>query len=149
MLPCQLHEPKLLGHLPKNFHNMCGVTLLHIEYHLHATCCVVCTKGVAHFLCICLASNQPSYVHFVQLCNWNDYSVGFIVNLFYSKGQLFEDYFVWIKEKCSSKTSFVNDDLNSIEKLIGRLRRLKDDVGFADLSEANCHKTCINMCSIL
>ena len=94
MLLCQIHEPKVLGYPPKNFHLLCGVTLLHTKYHLDATCYVLWLQGVSHFLCIWFASNQPSYVHFVQLCNWNDYSVGFIVNLFYSMGQLFEDYFV-------------------------------------------------------
>lgn len=35
-----------------------------------------------------------------------------------------------VKEKCSSKRWFANEDIISLEELIGRLRRLKENVGF-------------------
>ena len=34
------------------------------------------------------------------------------------------------KKNALQKTSFANDHLNSLEELIGRLRRLKENVGF-------------------
>ncbi|KAK4338059.1 hypothetical protein RND71_042546 [Anisodus tanguticus] len=41
-----------------------------------------------------------------------------------------EQVFPRVKEKCSSKGWFASDDVNSLEELIGRLRRLKENVGF-------------------
>lgn len=41
-----------------------------------------------------------------------------------------EQVFPRVKEKCSSKHWFGNEDINSLEELIGRLRRLKENVGF-------------------
>ncbi|KAG5114012.1 hypothetical protein JHK82_037281 [Glycine max] len=41
-----------------------------------------------------------------------------------------EQVYLRVKEKCSSKRWFASDDLNSLEELIGRLRRLKENVGF-------------------
>ncbi|EEF44087.1 hypothetical protein RCOM_0817990 [Ricinus communis] len=41
-----------------------------------------------------------------------------------------EQVFPRVKEKCSSKSWFSNEDINSLEELIGRLRRLKENVGF-------------------
>ncbi|KAI4296466.1 hypothetical protein L6164_036422 [Bauhinia variegata] len=41
-----------------------------------------------------------------------------------------EQVFPRVKEKCSSKRWFANEDINSLEELIGRLRRLKENVGF-------------------
>ncbi|KAK4563670.1 hypothetical protein RGQ29_005996 [Quercus rubra] len=41
-----------------------------------------------------------------------------------------EQVFPRVKEKCSSKHWFASEDINSLEELIGRLRRLKDNVGF-------------------
>lgn len=41
-----------------------------------------------------------------------------------------EQVFPRVKEKCSTKSWFANEDINSLEELIGRLRRLKDNVGF-------------------
>lgn len=41
-----------------------------------------------------------------------------------------EQVFPRVKEKCSSKSWFANEDINSLEELIGRLKRLKDNVGF-------------------
>ena len=41
-----------------------------------------------------------------------------------------EQVFPRVKEKCSTKDWFANEDVNSLEELIGRLRRLKDNVGF-------------------
>ncbi|KAI4299192.1 hypothetical protein L6164_032673 [Bauhinia variegata] len=41
-----------------------------------------------------------------------------------------EQVFPRVKEKCSSKRWFANADINSLEELIGRLRRLKENVGF-------------------
>lgn len=41
-----------------------------------------------------------------------------------------EQVFPRVKEKCSTKDWFANEDINSLEELIGRLRRLKDNVGF-------------------
>ncbi|GAB2292058.1 hypothetical protein Dimus_026305 [Dionaea muscipula] len=35
-----------------------------------------------------------------------------------------------VKEKCSSKHWFASEDVSSLEELIGRLRRLKENVGF-------------------
>lgn len=35
-----------------------------------------------------------------------------------------------MKEKCSSKDWFANEDLNALDELVGRLRRLKENVGF-------------------
>ncbi|CAL0300833.1 unnamed protein product [Lupinus luteus] len=41
-----------------------------------------------------------------------------------------EQIYLRVKEKCSSKKWFANEDINSLEELIGRLRRLKENVGF-------------------
>lgn len=41
-----------------------------------------------------------------------------------------EQVFPRIKEKCSSKNWLANEDTISLEELIGRLRRLKENVGF-------------------
>lgn len=41
-----------------------------------------------------------------------------------------EQVFPRVKEKCSSKHWFSTEDIISLEELIGRLRRLKDNVGF-------------------
>lgn len=41
-----------------------------------------------------------------------------------------EQVFPRVKEKCSSKRWFANEDISSLEELIGRLRRLKENVGF-------------------
>ncbi|KAK7328065.1 hypothetical protein VNO77_22161 [Canavalia gladiata] len=41
-----------------------------------------------------------------------------------------EQVYLRVKEKCSSKRWFANEDVNSLEELIGRLRRLKENVGF-------------------
>ncbi|XP_038684672.1 uncharacterized protein LOC119984676 [Tripterygium wilfordii] len=41
-----------------------------------------------------------------------------------------EQVFPRVKEKCSSKHWFSNEDINSLEELIGLLRRLKESVGF-------------------
>lgn len=41
-----------------------------------------------------------------------------------------EQVFPRVKEKCSSKHWFAHEDINSLEELIGRLRRLKENVGF-------------------
>ncbi|XP_062021823.1 uncharacterized protein LOC133738323 [Rosa rugosa] len=41
-----------------------------------------------------------------------------------------EQVFPRVKEKCSSKQWFSSEDVNSLEELTGRLRRLKDNVGF-------------------
>ncbi|XP_014519039.1 uncharacterized protein LOC106776183 [Vigna radiata var. radiata] len=41
-----------------------------------------------------------------------------------------EQVYLRVKEKCSSKKWFASDDLNSLEDLIGRLRRMKENVGF-------------------
>ncbi|KAL1336160.1 hypothetical protein HN51_030576 [Arachis hypogaea] len=41
-----------------------------------------------------------------------------------------EQVYLRVKEKCSSKRWFANEDINSLEELIGRLRRLKENVGF-------------------
>ncbi|XP_057978141.1 uncharacterized protein LOC131164729 [Malania oleifera] len=41
-----------------------------------------------------------------------------------------EQVFPRVKEKCSSKQWFANEDISSLEELIGRLRRLKENVGF-------------------
>nr|KYP48492.1 Zinc transport protein zntB [Cajanus cajan] len=41
-----------------------------------------------------------------------------------------EQVYLRVKEKCSSKRWFANEDLNSLEELIGRLRRMKENVGF-------------------
>ncbi|XP_050210964.1 uncharacterized protein LOC126661191 [Mercurialis annua] len=41
-----------------------------------------------------------------------------------------EQVFPRVKEKCSSKSWFASEDINSLEELIGRLRRLKENVGF-------------------
>ncbi|XP_061370852.1 uncharacterized protein LOC133313481 [Gastrolobium bilobum] len=41
-----------------------------------------------------------------------------------------EQVYLRVKEKCSSKKWFANEDINSLEELIGRLRRLKENVGF-------------------
>ncbi|KAK9290324.1 hypothetical protein L1049_008491 [Liquidambar formosana] len=35
-----------------------------------------------------------------------------------------------VKERCSSKHWFANEDISSLEELIGRLKRLKENVGF-------------------
>ncbi|GAV65083.1 CorA domain-containing protein [Cephalotus follicularis] len=41
-----------------------------------------------------------------------------------------EQVFPRVKEKCSTKPWFASEDINSLEELIGRLRRLKENVGF-------------------
>ncbi|KAJ9538035.1 hypothetical protein OSB04_030768 [Centaurea solstitialis] len=41
-----------------------------------------------------------------------------------------EQVFPRVKEKCSAKDWFASEDISSLEELIGRLRRLKDNVGF-------------------
>ncbi|KAJ0230039.1 hypothetical protein HA466_0311330 [Hirschfeldia incana] len=41
-----------------------------------------------------------------------------------------EQVFPRVKEKCSTKPWFHAEDINSLEELIGRLRRLKENVGF-------------------
>ncbi|KAL3814362.1 hypothetical protein ACJIZ3_015630 [Penstemon smallii] len=41
-----------------------------------------------------------------------------------------EQVFPRVKEKCSSKDWFVHEDINALEELIGRIRRLKENVGF-------------------
>ncbi|KAL8541719.1 hypothetical protein ACS0TY_002829 [Phlomoides rotata] len=41
-----------------------------------------------------------------------------------------EQIFPRVKEKCSSKDWFANEDINALEELIGRIRRLKENVGF-------------------
>ncbi|KAK8364102.1 hypothetical protein V6Z12_A03G206700 [Gossypium hirsutum] len=41
-----------------------------------------------------------------------------------------EQVFPRVKEKCSSKHWFASEDIGSLEELIGRLRRLKENVGF-------------------
>lgn len=41
-----------------------------------------------------------------------------------------EQVFPTVKEKCSSKDWFASEDINGLEELIGRLRRLKESVGF-------------------
>ncbi|XP_051132500.1 uncharacterized protein LOC127252388 [Andrographis paniculata] len=41
-----------------------------------------------------------------------------------------EQVFPRVKEKCSLKDWFANEDINALEELIGRIRRLKENVGF-------------------
>ncbi|KAI4342302.1 hypothetical protein MLD38_026942 [Melastoma candidum] len=41
-----------------------------------------------------------------------------------------EQVFPRVKERCSSKLWFATEDINSLEELIGRLRRLKENIGF-------------------
>ncbi|KAK4381307.1 UNVERIFIED_CONTAM: Zinc transport protein ZntB [Sesamum angustifolium] len=41
-----------------------------------------------------------------------------------------EQVFPRVKEKCSSKDWFAHEDINALEELIGRIRRLKENVGF-------------------
>lgn len=41
-----------------------------------------------------------------------------------------EQVFPRVKEKCSSKEWFGSEDINALEELIGRIRRLKENVGF-------------------
>ncbi|THU46850.1 hypothetical protein C4D60_Mb09t09240 [Musa balbisiana] len=41
-----------------------------------------------------------------------------------------EQVFPRVKEKCSAKSWFANEDIIALEELIGRLRRLKDNLGF-------------------
>eukprot|EP00262_Sarcandra_glabra_P014105 TRINITY_DN4045_c0_g1_i2.p1 TRINITY_DN4045_c0_g1~~TRINITY_DN4045_c0_g1_i2.p1 ORF type:complete len:216 (+),score=32.08 TRINITY_DN4045_c0_g1_i2:1-648(+) len=41
-----------------------------------------------------------------------------------------EQVFPRVKEKCATKSWFTNEDVVSLEELIGRLRRLKENVGF-------------------
>ncbi|CAK9187393.1 unnamed protein product [Ilex paraguariensis] len=41
-----------------------------------------------------------------------------------------EQVFPRVREKCSSKNWFASEDISSLEELIGRLRRLKENVGF-------------------
>ncbi|KAH6789868.1 Magnesium transporter CorA-like family protein [Perilla frutescens var. frutescens] len=41
-----------------------------------------------------------------------------------------EQIFPRVKEKCSSKDWFASEDINALEELIGRMRRLKENVGF-------------------
>lgn len=56
-----------------------------------------------------------------------------VLNSFFSCTQVIahgEQVFPRVKEKCSSKHWFASEDINSLEELIGRLRRLKESVGF-------------------
>ncbi|KAL6502436.1 hypothetical protein OROHE_024441 [Orobanche hederae] len=41
-----------------------------------------------------------------------------------------EQVFPRVKEKCSLKEWFTNEDISALEELIGRIRRLKENVGF-------------------
>ncbi|CAI9104151.1 OLC1v1002774C1 [Oldenlandia corymbosa var. corymbosa] len=41
-----------------------------------------------------------------------------------------EQVFPRVKEKCAAKDWFASEDINSLEELVGRLRRLKENVGF-------------------
>lgn len=41
-----------------------------------------------------------------------------------------EQIFPRVKEKCATKTWFASDDIVELEEIIGRLRRLKDNIGF-------------------
>ncbi|XP_073141104.1 uncharacterized protein [Henckelia pumila] len=41
-----------------------------------------------------------------------------------------EQVFPRVKEKCSFKDWFTSEDINALEELIGRIRRLKENVGF-------------------
>ncbi|KAI9121038.1 hypothetical protein K1719_008071 [Acacia pycnantha] len=41
-----------------------------------------------------------------------------------------EQVFLRVREKCCLKPWFANEDINSLEELIGRLKRLKENVGF-------------------
>ncbi|XP_075494282.1 uncharacterized protein LOC142531897 [Primulina tabacum] len=41
-----------------------------------------------------------------------------------------EQVFPRVKEKCSSKDWFTSEDINALEELIARIRRLKENVGF-------------------
>lgn len=41
-----------------------------------------------------------------------------------------EQVFPRVREKCSSKQWFASEDISSLEELVGRLRRLKENVGF-------------------
>lgn len=41
-----------------------------------------------------------------------------------------EQVFPRVREKCSSKQWFASEDISALEELIGRLRRLKENVGF-------------------
>lgn len=41
-----------------------------------------------------------------------------------------EQVFPRVKEKCSSRDWFGSEDINALEELIGRIRRLKENVGF-------------------
>ncbi|KZV38041.1 hypothetical protein F511_13295 [Dorcoceras hygrometricum] len=41
-----------------------------------------------------------------------------------------EQVFPRVKEKCSLKDWFTSEDINALEELIGRIRRLKENVGF-------------------
>ncbi|KAL0412651.1 UNVERIFIED_CONTAM: Zinc transport protein ZntB [Sesamum radiatum] len=41
-----------------------------------------------------------------------------------------EQVFPRVKEKCTSKDWFPTEDINALEELIGRIRRLKENVGF-------------------
>ncbi|KAI4375908.1 hypothetical protein MLD38_013724 [Melastoma candidum] len=41
-----------------------------------------------------------------------------------------EQVFPRVKERCSSKDWFAGEDINSLEELVSRLRRLKENVGF-------------------
>ncbi|WOL15347.1 hypothetical protein Cni_G24128 [Canna indica] len=41
-----------------------------------------------------------------------------------------EQVFPRVKEKCSTKSWFLNEDIIALEELIGRLRRLKENLGF-------------------
>lgn len=43
-----------------------------------------------------------------------------------------EQTFPRVKEKCATKSWFANEDIVSLEELIGRLRRLKENIGFID-----------------
>lgn len=41
-----------------------------------------------------------------------------------------EQVFPRVKEKCSLKVWFASEDINSLEELTGRFKRLKENVGF-------------------
>lgn len=43
-----------------------------------------------------------------------------------------EQVFPRVKEKCATKGWFASEDIVSLEELIGRLRRLKENIGFID-----------------
>ena len=43
-----------------------------------------------------------------------------------------EQVFPRVKEKSATKSWFKSEDIVSLEELIGRLRRLKENIGFID-----------------